>query len=76
MVENFSGHCFRNSIATIAVDAGADMMAIKGHGRWTYDATAQGYVDNLKMAKIKVASIFNRREISTDSSSDNAGIVQ
>ena len=31
---NFTSHCFRRSSATIAADAGADMMSIKRHGQF------------------------------------------
>ena len=58
LTRNSTGHCFCRSFATIAADAGAELMAIKRNGQWTLDATAQGYVDNTKMAKISVANIF------------------
>ena len=50
------------------------MMSIKTHGRWSSDATAQGYVDNSKREKIMVANIFNKQEIATHSS-ENMGLV-
>lgn len=42
----YTGHCFRRSSATILVDAGGDMLALKRHGGWRSTAVAESYVDN------------------------------
>ena len=75
LVGNFSSHCFPRSSTTFTADVGADIMTIK-HQWWLIsDATAQGYVDHSKIAKIIVVNIFNKQQmVSTDSSSDNAYI--
>lgn len=54
--ELYTGHCFRRSSATILVDAGGDLMALKRHGGWKSSAVAEGYVDNSTFTKISTAS--------------------
>lgn len=49
--KQYTGHCFRRSSATILVDAGGDLMALKRHGGWRSSAVAEGYVDNSMRSK-------------------------
>ena len=44
--EAYTGHCFRRSSATILVDAGGDLLALKRHGGWKSAAVAEGYIDD------------------------------
>lgn len=44
--KQYTGHCLRRSSATILVDAGGDMLALKRHGGWRSSAVAESYVDN------------------------------
>lgn len=44
--EKYSGHSFRRSSATILVDAGGDITALKRHGGWKSTAVAEGYIDD------------------------------
>ena len=44
--ENYSGHSFRRSSATLLVDAGADITTLKRHGGWNSSAVAEGYIDD------------------------------
>lgn len=44
--KQYTGHCFRRSSATILVDAGGDLLALKRHGGWRSSAVAESYVDN------------------------------
>lgn len=53
--ELYTGHCFRRSSATILVDAGGDLPALKRHGGWKSSQVAEGYIDD---------SITNRDNIS------------
>lgn len=41
----YTGHCFRRTSATILVDAGGDLMALKRHGGWKSSTVAENYVD-------------------------------
>lgn len=43
--ENYSGHNFRRSSATLLVDAGGDITALKRHGGWKSTSAAEGYID-------------------------------
>lgn len=51
----YTGPCFRRTSATILIDAGGDLMALKRHGGWKSSVIAEGYVDN---------SITNKTETS------------
>ena len=42
---SYTGHCFRRTSATILVDAGGDLMALKRLGGWKSSTVAEGYVD-------------------------------
>lgn len=42
----YTGHCLRRTSATILIDAGGDLFALKRHGGWKSSTTAEGYVDN------------------------------
>lgn len=44
--DEYTGHCFRRSSATMLADAGADMLALKRLGGWKSSSVAEGYVDN------------------------------
>lgn len=53
--EKYSGHSFRRSSATILVDAGGDITALKRHGGWKSTAVAEGYIDNSMKNKMDTA---------------------
>ncbi|KAJ3655680.1 hypothetical protein Zmor_014801 [Zophobas morio] len=61
--KQYTGHCFRRSSATILVDAGGDLLALKRHGGWRSSSVAEGYVDNSVKNKtdnsLKIASAIN-----------------
>lgn len=58
--KEYTGHCFRRSSATLLVDAGADLMALKRHGGWSSDKVAESYIDESIANKNEVADkIFN-----------------
>lgn len=52
---SYTGHCFRRTSATILVDAGGDLMALKRHGGWKSSTTAEGYVDDSLKNKTSTA---------------------
>ena len=51
----YTGHCLRRSSATILVDSGGDLLALKRHGGWKSSTVAEGYVDNSASTKISTA---------------------
>ena len=74
LIGNFTGHCFRRSSATIAADAGADLLALKRHGRWSSDTVAEEYVADSKQCKMQMANIFSDGQ-EAHSSSMSEGIT-
>lgn len=54
--ELYTGHCFRRTSATILVDAGGDITALKRHGGWKSTAVAEGYIDNSIQNKMAVSN--------------------
>lgn len=56
----YTGHCFRRSSATLLVDAGGDITALKRHGGWRSTTVAEGYVDDSERNKTDTANkIYN-----------------
>lgn len=50
--DTFTGHSFRRTSATLLVDAGADITALKRHGGWKSNTVAEGYIaDSLNNKK-------------------------
>jgi hypothetical protein len=41
----YTGHCFRRSSATLLVDGGGDILTLKRHGGWKLSTVAESYVD-------------------------------
>lgn len=64
--DEFTGHSFRRTSATILADSGADIRTLKRHGDWKSDAVAEGYVADSRSNKNKIAktlgSVTNRIE--------------
>ncbi len=54
--ENFTGHCFRRSGATILADSGVNKITLKRAGRWKSDTVCDGYVEESRHSKIQIAS--------------------
>lgn len=54
--EQYTGHCFRRSSATILADAGADITTLKRHGGWKSSAVAEGYVDDSATNRMSIAN--------------------
>ncbi|XP_045472763.1 uncharacterized protein LOC123679295 [Harmonia axyridis] len=52
----YTGHCFRRSSATLLVDAGGDITALKRHGGWRSTTVAEGYIDNSEKNKADTAN--------------------
>lgn len=52
----YTGHCFRRTSATLLVDAGGDILALKRHGGWKSSTVAEGYIDESVQSKISVSN--------------------
>ncbi len=50
----YTGHRFRRSSATLLSDSGADLLAIKRHGGWKSSVVAESYVENSTENKRKI----------------------
>lgn len=53
--EKYSGHSFRRSSATLLVDAGGDITALKRHGGWKSTTVAESYIDESMNNKLNTA---------------------
>lgn len=51
----YTGHCFRRTSATLLADSGADITTIKRHGSWKSDCVAEGYIEESIQNKISIA---------------------
>lgn len=47
--EHYTGHSFRRTSATMLIDAGADITALKRHGGWKSNTVAEGTRDMLSI---------------------------
>ena len=52
----YTGHSLRRTSATLLIDAGGDITALKRHGGWKSTSVAEGYIDDSMNNKIKTAS--------------------
>lgn len=68
----YTGHCFRRTSASVLVDAGADITALKRHGGWKSNTVAEGYINDSMLNKnnnakmiAKAVGLSERSEEST-----------
>lgn len=54
--EQYTGHCFRRSSATLLVNAGGDLLTLKRHGGWRSSTVAEGYIDESIQEKVKISN--------------------
>lgn len=54
--EEYTGHTFRRTSASLLVDSGGDILQLKQHGGWKSTAVAEGYVNNSLNSKMNCAS--------------------
>ncbi|KAI4467934.1 hypothetical protein MML48_2g00007959 [Holotrichia oblita] len=54
---NYTGHSFRRTSATILADNGGDILSLKRHGGWKSSTVAEGYVEDSITDKKRIASI-------------------
>lgn len=51
----YTGHCFRRSSTSMLADSGADLVTVKRHGGWRSNTVAEGYIENSRENKRKIA---------------------
>lgn len=56
--EKYSGHSLRRGFATAACQKGASLPAIMRQGRWTHEATVNGYIEEGKKFEANAASLI------------------
>lgn len=52
--DNYTGHSFRRTSATLLANSGADLLTLKRHGGWRSSSVVEGYIEE---------SISNKRKI-------------
>lgn len=63
--ENFTGHTFRRSSATMLADNGGDLLTLKQFGGWRSSAVAEQYVEESVSKKIKISKQLFQSEAQT-----------
>lgn len=53
--EDYTGHCFRRTSATMLVEGGGDVLALKNHGGWRSSTVAEGYVEQSVRRKVEIS---------------------
>lgn len=62
--EEYTGHSFRRSSASLLADSGADIQTVKRHGGWRSNTVAEGYIENSAENKKKIsAAILGKKNI-------------
>lgn len=62
----YTGHCLRRTSATLLVNAGGDLTALKRHGGWRSSTVAEGYVDESLSNKLETSKKILDLSTSTD----------
>ncbi|KAI4467936.1 hypothetical protein MML48_2g00007961 [Holotrichia oblita] len=79
--EQYTGHCFRRSSATLLANSGATISVLKRHGGWKSATVAESYVEDSIENKNKIANsisgtssqcIYNQNEITATVSNYNS----
>lgn len=52
----YTGHCFRRTSASLLADAGGDILTLKRHGGWKSSTVAEGYVEDSITNKVEIAN--------------------
>lgn len=57
--EKYTGHCWRRTAATWAVDEGADLLSLKRIGDWKGTKASEGYIDGSINERKRLASLIS-----------------
>jgi hypothetical protein len=52
--DQYTGHTFRRTSATLLADSGGDITTLKRHGGWRSNNVAEGYIENSIQNKLKI----------------------
>lgn len=55
----FTGHCFRRTAATLFANNGGDVLQLKRLGGWKSSSVAEGYVDSSSVGQVKIANMLS-----------------
>ena len=69
-VDEFSGHSFRRTSATLLSKKGMGLLELKQHGRWKSTAVCERYVDNTIVKKMKTSNLLQNVDEGSASSND------
>ena len=69
--ELFTGHCYRRTSASLLVDSGSDLLALKRHGGWKSSTVAEGYIEDSMNTKIEASKRILGGGVQTTSSSSS-----
>ena len=69
-VDEFSGHSFRRTSATLLSEKGMGLLELKQHGRWKSTAVCERYVDNTVVKKMKTSNLLQNVDEGSASSND------
>lgn len=73
--EEYTGHSFRRSSASLLADSGADLLTIKRHGGWRSNSVAEGYIENSTENKKKIsAAILGEKSSSLQQDVQNENV--
>ncbi|KAJ8685521.1 hypothetical protein QAD02_021314 [Eretmocerus hayati] len=68
--EEYTGHSFRRTSATLLANAGASMTTMKRHGGWNSSTTAEGYIADSIANKRKICNQITSSIVDEDDSDD------
>lgn len=54
--EQYTGHCYRRTSATLLADSGANLTMLKRHGGWKSSTVAEGYIEDSVQNKTKISN--------------------
>lgn len=54
--EQYTGHCYRRTSATLLADSGANLTTLKRHGGWKSSTVAEGYIEDSIQNKTKISN--------------------
>lgn len=75
--ENYTGHSFRRTSATLLANSGADLLTLKRHGGWRSSSVVEGYIEESISNKRKIShQISNEISIKKHISTTSSTIVQ
>lgn len=74
--QQYTGHCYRRSSATLYVDGGGDLTGLKRHGGWKSSQVAEGYIEESFRHKNKTAKTIINQVYNSEASSSNSTTVR